>query len=348
MPKAVKKKAQENTEPIKFSDDYPPGSWDFDIQSSDNVIFSFPRSILSYVSPIFKDMFAVGDANVGSNRNPLVVTEDAATLTLFLLFIDPLKESPDLTKETIVPFLEVMNKYQVPQIQERFEKMALGQDGLLQGIYAQEPLLVLSIAERFNWPRIGSFAMQYAAKAHKDRVPTAIKYPLSSTTLMQIMEVRTQRVQDITWAFYRYTRDRVEAITHPEGSHDRNYDPEYESEDSDTCFYDEISNANHDYGKPCALCRAKYQRLGIHVAMQIQVEPSWSALLSVISKRLRKSCSSCNCKLLGNLLSQIPNSPFDPAGDIHWQEEFRGCFKLQDHIASLESKPIQMKSLAPS
>jgi hypothetical protein len=81
---------QANNEPIVSSNDFTPEYGDFNIQSSDYMIFSFPHGILSHVSPVFKDIHAFDDPHTGNNQRPLVVTEDAATITQFLLCLDPL------------------------------------------------------------------------------------------------------------------------------------------------------------------------------------------------------------------------------------------------------------------
>lgn len=112
-------------ESIGFSADFPPGYGDFEIQSSDNTVFSFPRGVLSHASPVFKDMFTFGDANTGDNQKPLVVTEDSTTIRNLLLYLDPLKESVELTKDTVGPFLEVAMKYQIPEIPERIDRVEL-------------------------------------------------------------------------------------------------------------------------------------------------------------------------------------------------------------------------------
>jgi hypothetical protein len=150
---------QTNSELVVFSGDFPPGYGDFSIQSSDRMVFSVPRSILSHASPVFRDMFTFGDPNTG-NQVPLVVTEDASTIGQFLLYLDPLKEPVELTKDNVSSFLEVTTKYQFPNIEERFERIILGKDGQLQGIYAEEPLLILSLAEKLNLPKIGSIIMK--------------------------------------------------------------------------------------------------------------------------------------------------------------------------------------------
>jgi hypothetical protein len=106
----------------QYSSDFPSGYGDFELKSSDNVIFSFPCGLLAHVSPIFKDMFALGDPN---QKEPLPLTENAEAIRQFLLYIDPLKESPKLTTGSMTAFVEVAKKYQVPMMLEAFKKWTI-------------------------------------------------------------------------------------------------------------------------------------------------------------------------------------------------------------------------------
>ncbi|PVG01574.1 hypothetical protein CPB86DRAFT_781376 [Serendipita vermifera] len=226
-------------EPVQYSPEFPPGYGDFNIQSSDNVVFSFPRGVLSHALPVFKDMFTFGGADTSENQRPLVITENAATINQLLLYLDPLKEPAELTAETVPPFLEAAIKYQVPEMQERFERMAIGKDGQLQGLFAEEPMLVLSVAERFNLTKIVAIAMSAIAKAHQDRVFTT-KYPLTPLTLMQIMELRTERGRLLSEQFQLYLKEKVLSSKYPGGVHPKHHHILYEtSESSDGCLYDD-------------------------------------------------------------------------------------------------------------
>jgi hypothetical protein len=104
-----------------------------------------------------------------------------------------------------------MMNYQIPDIQERLEEIILGTDGQLQGIYAEEPMLVLSLAEKFNFPKIGEMVMNHVVKAHRDRVFTT-KYSLTSLTVMQIMELLTERGRMLSSRFFRFMEDKIEGI----------------------------------------------------------------------------------------------------------------------------------------
>lgn len=72
----------ENKSQIQVSEKFGASYGDFITQTSDGVLFYFPKHLLSYLSPVFKDMFDMGKE---SNRQdePLVITEDSETWTLF-------------------------------------------------------------------------------------------------------------------------------------------------------------------------------------------------------------------------------------------------------------------------
>lgn len=190
--------------------------------------------------------------------------------------------------------------------------------------------------------------MQYVVKVHQDKVFTT-QYPLSSSTLLQIMQLCTKRGQYILDAFKNYITSKVEAITHPDNSHSRYYDPEYSSEDSDSCLHDDkVLKKNQDPNTPCALCRTKSQCLGFYVARRIQVEPSWFAFISVLKWCLPKKCSRCQQTLLGDLLKEIYRSPSDVDYDPGWRQEGYDLYEFRGYIACLESGEIPMKPLASS
>jgi hypothetical protein len=77
--------SQTEAEAVMFSNHFPPGYGDFNIQSSDRVVFSFPSGVLSHASPVFKDMFAFGDPSTRNNQTPLVVTEDVVIILIIYL-----------------------------------------------------------------------------------------------------------------------------------------------------------------------------------------------------------------------------------------------------------------------
>src|SRR4051794_16726640 len=86
---------------IKHSENFPPGYGDLQIETCDNIIFHFPRFLLSHASPVFKDMFEIGPDKKPEQETPLIVSEDSQAIDLLLLYIDPAKASPEFDAQTV-------------------------------------------------------------------------------------------------------------------------------------------------------------------------------------------------------------------------------------------------------
>ncbi|PVF93743.1 hypothetical protein CPB86DRAFT_818538 [Serendipita vermifera] len=94
QPPAQKRPRHEVQELPSHSKEFPEGYGDFVFKSSDGVVFHFPRFLLSHVSPVFKDMYAVSDG--AQAQEMMIFTEDYATLEYLLRHIDPAKGTPEL------------------------------------------------------------------------------------------------------------------------------------------------------------------------------------------------------------------------------------------------------------
>jgi hypothetical protein len=104
----------------KYAENFPEGYGDFAFQSSDGVIFHFPKFLLSFVSPVFKDMYDMVDST--TNSEILKLTEDAETLDFLLRVIDPTKDSPSLIQEVVEKLLNAADKYQIDGVQSWRQK----------------------------------------------------------------------------------------------------------------------------------------------------------------------------------------------------------------------------------
>ncbi|PVF96029.1 hypothetical protein CPB86DRAFT_663839, partial [Serendipita vermifera] len=102
------------------SETFPEGYGDFAFQSSDGVIFHFPQFLLSFVSPVFKDMFELG--TTVTNEEILTLSENAKTLDILLHLIDPTKEPPPLDWTCVEDVLNAGDKYQVSGVLGWFQR----------------------------------------------------------------------------------------------------------------------------------------------------------------------------------------------------------------------------------
>ncbi|KAG8754485.1 hypothetical protein FRC14_005019 [Serendipita sp. 396] len=177
---------------IRYSKIFCEGYGDFRLQSSDGVIFVFPQWLLSYSSPVFQDMFQLGDsklevpkpipeedaqaatAALSSSSSSLTslpqpptalqVTEDALTLDLVLRHIDPRQVVAHINEKTIEKLLEAARKYQLTAIMSWFEAEAVKHvehpENPIPGIslMTYNPLLVLSLATEYELPHLAQRA----------------------------------------------------------------------------------------------------------------------------------------------------------------------------------------------
>ncbi|PVG01571.1 hypothetical protein CPB86DRAFT_870996 [Serendipita vermifera] len=206
----------------QYSTEFPSGYGDFELKSSDNVMFSFPRGVLAHVSPVFKDMFSIGGTS--DQREPLALTEDSKVIKEFLLYIDPLKPSLGFTLGTVESLIEAATKYQVATMVETFEKWMVwgsyyihfhSKSGFVwdgDSPIKKDPMLFLSLAERFDLPDIGSISMRDAVIADNNCVPIS-KYLLSATTTIQFMGARQERAKILITRLASFIRNEINKFT---------------------------------------------------------------------------------------------------------------------------------------
>ncbi|KAJ6620795.1 hypothetical protein B0H10DRAFT_2020630 [Mycena sp. CBHHK59/15] len=114
-----------------------PAHADLVLQSNDNVNFFVYKLLLSLVSPVFKDMFAMPQPesdviNINDSSHPVVpVGEDSETLNRILSWCDP-RCSPVLgSVEDIQVLLRVADKYCMENVMKRVgETLAYGLEGM--------------------------------------------------------------------------------------------------------------------------------------------------------------------------------------------------------------------------
>ncbi|KAJ7645509.1 hypothetical protein DFH06DRAFT_1211562 [Mycena polygramma] len=129
-----------------------PAHADLILQSSDNVNFFVYRLLLSLVSPVFKDMFAMPQpvSESAAESHPVIpVAEDSETLHKILTWCDP-RVFPALgTLEEIQIVLRVADKYCMESVTKRVgEMLAFGISGLCPS--GSGSVRVYAIAVRYN------------------------------------------------------------------------------------------------------------------------------------------------------------------------------------------------------
>ncbi|KAG8791989.1 hypothetical protein FRC17_008665, partial [Serendipita sp. 399] len=134
---------------LRYSEEFPQGNGDFSLISSDGVVFTISRFLLSHVSPVFEDMLDLGTAS-SSQAAELQVTEDSETLDQLLRFFDPLKDPAPITLDTIEKFLEAARKYQVERVFKYWEEKMIVRDESNQVVKISAPLTCLALADYFG------------------------------------------------------------------------------------------------------------------------------------------------------------------------------------------------------
>ncbi|KAJ6557324.1 hypothetical protein DFH09DRAFT_1487906 [Mycena vulgaris] len=152
------------TAPSPYDD---PAQADLILQSSDNFNFFVYKLLLSLVSPVFKDMFALPQPEpepTATATHPLIpVTEDSETLRRILTWCDPRLSPAAGTLEEIQVVLHVADKYCMESVTKRVgEMLAYGLAGLCPSGLGS--VRVYAIAVRY---RLDALA-QKAAKCSLD------------------------------------------------------------------------------------------------------------------------------------------------------------------------------------
>jgi hypothetical protein len=234
------------------SPEFPDGYGDAVIRSSDGVIFHFPRFLLSHVSPVFRDMYQLGDS--ARNEDILTLTESHSTLEHLLQHIDPLKDTPPLIWNRVGDLLEAAEKYQIVSVFRWFEKeVAIGMRAKPTP-QLPNPIFCLALASRYELRTTAKLAVRQL-----------IKYPISEIKLVylinerlfeHLLRLRTARSQWLAMVILQC---------------DFHYDI--------------------NYGRSCEFHPENDTWFWMQIAMQAVIEePSWAALESSVNNNLPKGC----------------------------------------------------------
>ncbi|PVG01572.1 hypothetical protein CPB86DRAFT_79541 [Serendipita vermifera] len=309
---------------IQYSTEFPSEYGDFELQSSDGIAFSFPRGILGHISPVFKDMFSIGISNDSNSQQPLLLTEDSKTITEFLIYIDPLKDHPGFSINSVMPLLEAATKYQVPKIIDSFKKWAIKNASNLNFPCRKYPILFISLAEKLNLPELGGVYMSYAAKGNKSCL-SFLDYPLSVITIIQIMEVRAERTQILVEKLVKFIRAQIDKLGTKEipGL----------VRASERSKYADVKRSS-----PCPRCTNRLHDLIVKTVICLQKEPSWSAFVYE-TERLHVRCGHCRSNPWDDM-QELTESDLTEEGEGHSAFE-----TLKAEIQAIEMQPILLKSL---
>jgi hypothetical protein len=176
------------------SKEFPKGYGDFVFKSMDGVIFHFPRFLLSHVSPVFKDMYQLGEN--APKQDIAIFTEDSKTLEYFLCHIDPAREAPQLDWDRVAGLLQAAEKYQVHKILKWFEReVSLSLTANSYPILPN-PMLCLALARRFNLNMTARLSVRQLIKCPITDITGSPH--VESSLLKHIFLLRVKRTQYLT------------------------------------------------------------------------------------------------------------------------------------------------------
>ena len=196
---------------------FPPSSGDFPLLCGDGVICYFPRHILEYMSPFFKDLFSLPPERPNNDpprtgvipaSAPLRLTERSEIIELLLEHIDPKKKTPPIDVKTVGDLLEAARKYQLSTVMDWFEeevkvkKIAFSladtahpsADKVAEPLVATHPLLVLTLAVQFDLPETGQLALKEFIRCDAKTIQSTDE-TLPLRLYMRAMELRESRIE---------------------------------------------------------------------------------------------------------------------------------------------------------
>ncbi|PVF96040.1 hypothetical protein CPB86DRAFT_787459 [Serendipita vermifera] len=162
------------------------GYGDFTFMSIDNVIFSFPRGVLTHVSPVFNDMFQSGSSDQEPDQPIVQLQEDHKTLTHLLHLIDPLLQPLPIEKATLRGLLEAGRKYQISKVLQWVESKVIK-----GATVADSPLFYLSLGYQFESKEMARRSMREAIRCNIQKLTE--REEVSGAVLQQLLVARAQR-----------------------------------------------------------------------------------------------------------------------------------------------------------
>ena len=176
------------------------------MQSSNGVLLYFPKVLLIYASPFFKDMFSISehadDPKSVDNTHPLRMEEDVTTLEELLQSIDPAKPMPPIKQETFSKVLRAAHKYQIEKYITHFAQLAGQEPGCDCGtpnsgsLLSTDPMLVLFLAEQYKLRDLARLALRELVGFPMDKL-LASDTGVSTKMWLHLLHLRKERIDQL-------------------------------------------------------------------------------------------------------------------------------------------------------
>lgn len=248
-----------------YSVEFPKEYGDFALQSSDGILFGFPRLLLCLASPIFKDMLEIGDST--REREIVTLAEDRQSIEFLLQHIDPGKPTPELDWKFVTKILTMGDKYQIPSIHKWFEMAVACEVAEAPSLSIKEPMICLELAIQYELPLAEKLALRQLCKSSAFALGT--HKTKASQAFEKLIAMRSARISHITTKLFELERNQQKNDCFRHGKGARAWlEPAVATiglEPSWTAFYDVFEGAKKSFcacGKPLITAKWKEETFG--------------------------------------------------------------------------------------
>ncbi|KAG8816186.1 hypothetical protein FRC19_000518 [Serendipita sp. 401] len=189
--------------PRRHSEEFPENYGDFQLISSDGVVFSISRFLLAYVSPVFKDVLELGEES-SSGAAEIQLTESSVTLDQLLRFFDPLKDPAPIDTRTMGPLLESARKYQMEGVFKYWEDQMVYRNVVKEIILVSSPLACFALASHFGRHEIARAALRELLRAPSRELQEPISTMVGGEVMYRLLQLRQARLHKM--------RDRIAQV----------------------------------------------------------------------------------------------------------------------------------------
>ncbi|PVF96037.1 hypothetical protein CPB86DRAFT_737705 [Serendipita vermifera] len=194
------------------SSEFPEDYGDAKLKSSDGVLFHFPSFLLSYVSPVFGDMYQLGES--AKNEEILSLTESYATLECLLRHIDPLKDTPPLDWNRVEGLLAAAEKYQITSVFRWFEREAALALTAGRAPDLPNPVFCLALATRYDLNTTARLALRQLIKCPVSEI--RMTPYLDGRLFEHLLRLRTARAQWLAMVVLNCDGHKRQCWIHPD------------------------------------------------------------------------------------------------------------------------------------
>ncbi|KAG8781459.1 hypothetical protein FRC15_008686 [Serendipita sp. 397] len=189
------------------SAEFPENYGDFQLVSSNHVIFSFPRFLLSHGSPVFKDMLRIGTGDSSDyETDKLQLTEDSTTLDQLLRFLDTTKKPLPIHMDTVEGLLESAQKYQVEQVFDYWEEQMIVRDVEMHVIGIRHPMMSFFLAARFRRDEFARLALREFIRAPDSNLDLPKGFMVEHRRIIHLTRLRQERSRYLIDYIYDFHR----------------------------------------------------------------------------------------------------------------------------------------------